>query len=193
MLHVRKYPCPALWLIVYQIEADWPRNPGCIIWAIKYLMARTTRPRLVCLPSSPSEPWSSLNFASDGPIFPAKPRSEEREGGANDTAVGGPERPYLDAVGSLLLWVSRIPGLAESGGILTSTRLVRSWLAWSCDAIDFFSVSLTLVNLQTQFNRSTHDLVSPTPSLSCHSFSDLLLRARRHPSPSRCYSVPLAL
>ena len=39
MLHVRKYPCPALWLIVYQIEADhWPRNPGYIIWAIKYLV-----------------------------------------------------------------------------------------------------------------------------------------------------------
>ena len=86
-------------------------------------MARTTRPRLVCLPSSPSEPWSSLNFASDGPIFPAKPRSKEREGGASKTAVGGPERSYLDAVGSLLLWVSRILGLAERGGTLTSVSI----------------------------------------------------------------------
>ena len=34
------------------------------------------------------------------------------------------------------------------------------WLAWTCDAIDFFSVSLTVVNLQKQFNRSTHDIVS---------------------------------
>lgn len=50
-LHVRKYPCPALWLIVYQIEADhWPRNRGYIIWAIKYLMVRTSRSR-PCLSS----------------------------------------------------------------------------------------------------------------------------------------------
>ena len=38
----------------------------------------------------------------------------------------------------------------------------RRWLAWTCDAIDFFSVSLTVVSLQTQFNRSTNDLVSHT-------------------------------
>ena len=35
----------------------------------------------------------------------------------------------------------------------------QSWLAWKCDAIDFFSVSLVVTHLQTQFNRSTHDIV----------------------------------
>ncbi|KAJ3718118.1 carboxylic acid transporter [Lentinula guzmanii] len=29
------------------------------------------------------------------------------------------------------------------------------WLAWSCDAIDFFSVSLSVTNLATQFGRDT--------------------------------------
>lgn len=35
----------------------------------------------------------------------------------------------------------------------------HSWLAWTCDAIDFFSVSLSVAHLQTQFDRSTHDIV----------------------------------
>ena len=39
---------------------------------------------------------------------------------------------------------------------------LRRWLAWTCDAIDFFCVSLTVVNLRQQFNRSTHDIVSHT-------------------------------
>jgi SHS family lactate transporter-like MFS transporter len=27
------------------------------------------------------------------------------------------------------------------------------WLAWTCDAVDFFAVSLTVVDLQKTFNR----------------------------------------
>lgn len=34
------------------------------------------------------------------------------------------------------------------------------WLAWTCDAIDFFSVSLSVTNLGTQFGRSTHDITT---------------------------------
>lgn len=34
------------------------------------------------------------------------------------------------------------------------------WLAWTCDAIDFFSVSLSVAHLQTQFDRSTHDITT---------------------------------
>ncbi|TFK34319.1 MFS general substrate transporter [Crucibulum laeve] len=34
------------------------------------------------------------------------------------------------------------------------------WLAWTCDAIDFFSVSLSVTNLQTQFNKPTHDITT---------------------------------
>jgi len=34
------------------------------------------------------------------------------------------------------------------------------WLAWSCDAIDFFSVSLSITRLEAQFNRPTHDITT---------------------------------
>ncbi|TBU41592.1 MFS general substrate transporter [Dichomitus squalens] len=32
------------------------------------------------------------------------------------------------------------------------------WLAWTCDAIDFFSVSLSVTNLQHQFGKNTHTI-----------------------------------
>ncbi|KAF5317741.1 hypothetical protein D9619_012606 [Psilocybe cf. subviscida] len=34
------------------------------------------------------------------------------------------------------------------------------WLAWTCDAIDFFSVSLSVGNLQKQFGKSTHTITT---------------------------------
>ncbi|KAG5652225.1 hypothetical protein H0H81_005767 [Sphagnurus paluster] len=34
------------------------------------------------------------------------------------------------------------------------------WLAWTCDAIDFFSVSLSVSRLQVQFNKPTHDITT---------------------------------
>ncbi|PIL22781.1 MFS general substrate transporter [Ganoderma sinense ZZ0214-1] len=58
------------------------------------------------------------------------PRREKRTEG----------RPLLEALGSLT-WVQW--GHFWSG-----------WLAWTCDAIDFFSVSLSVSRLQTQFHKS---------------------------------------
>ncbi|EDR02608.1 uncharacterized protein LACBIDRAFT_143239, partial [Laccaria bicolor S238N-H82] len=34
------------------------------------------------------------------------------------------------------------------------------WLAWTCDAIDFFSVSLSIDRLERQFNRSARDITT---------------------------------
>ncbi|KAI0754720.1 MFS general substrate transporter [Daedaleopsis nitida] len=34
------------------------------------------------------------------------------------------------------------------------------WLAWTCDAIDFFSVSLSVSRLGAQFGRDTHDITT---------------------------------
>ncbi|KAF7977223.1 hypothetical protein HWV62_45206 [Athelia sp. TMB] len=34
------------------------------------------------------------------------------------------------------------------------------WLAWSCDAIDFFSVSLSVTNLETAFGKSAHTITT---------------------------------
>ncbi|KAI0662178.1 MFS general substrate transporter [Cubamyces menziesii] len=64
------------------------------------------------------------------------PRREKRAEG----------RPLLEALASLT-WVQW--GHFWSG-----------WLAWSCDAIDFFSVSLSVTRLQDQFGRSTHDITT---------------------------------
>ncbi len=38
-------------------------------------------------------------------------------------------------------------------------HLWSGWLAWTCDSLDFFSVSLSVDNLGTQFNESTHNIV----------------------------------
>ncbi|PPQ70216.1 hypothetical protein CVT26_014473 [Gymnopilus dilepis] len=34
------------------------------------------------------------------------------------------------------------------------------WLAWTCDSLDFFSVSLSVTHLQTQFNKSTTSITT---------------------------------
>jgi len=39
-------------------------------------------------------------------------------------------------------------------------QFFSGWLAWTCDAIDFFSVSLSVTTLETQFNRSAHDITT---------------------------------
>ncbi|KAH9851678.1 MFS general substrate transporter [Lenzites betulinus] len=64
------------------------------------------------------------------------PRREKRAEG----------RPLLEALASIT-WVQW--GHFWSG-----------WLAWTCDAIDFFSVSLSVTRLQDQFHRSTHDITT---------------------------------
>jgi SHS family lactate transporter-like MFS transporter len=38
--------------------------------------------------------------------------------------------------------------------------LFSGWLAWSCDAIDFFSVSLSVTSLQTQFGRPASSITT---------------------------------
>ena len=77
-------------------------------------------------------------------------------------------------MGSFLLWVSCALGGLKRGLTLTSISIYRRWLAWACDAIDFFSVSLTITNLEKQFDRPTHDIVShASPNLSSHFLSFL--------------------
>ncbi|KAI0087910.1 MFS general substrate transporter [Irpex rosettiformis] len=38
--------------------------------------------------------------------------------------------------------------------------LLTGWLAWTCDAVDFFSVSLSVTRLTQQFSRPTHDITT---------------------------------
>ena len=37
---------------------------------------------------------------------------------------------------------------------LSETDAVIRWLAWTCDAIDFFNVALSVTNLQKQFHQA---------------------------------------
>lgn len=66
----------------------------------------------------------------------------------------------------------------------------HSWLAWTCDAIDFFSVSLSVAHLQTQFDRSTHDIVRPPPPFS--PLPQIDLDAVRRPPSRLLYSSALS-
>ncbi|KAI0769936.1 MFS general substrate transporter [Fomes fomentarius] len=53
--------------------------------------------------------------------------------------------------------------LLEVLGTLTWTQwghFWSGWLAWTCDAVDFFSVSLSVTRLGAQFNRDTHDITT---------------------------------
>ena len=43
--------------------------------------------------------------------------------------------------------------------LIRSNNLHR-WLAWNCDAIDFFSVSLSVTNLEAQFHKSAHEMTT---------------------------------
>ncbi len=48
------------------------------------------------------------------------------------------------------------------------------WLAWSCDAIDFFSVSLSVTRLQKQFNKAEASTIVRCLYLACFSFPTVL-------------------
>lgn len=72
------------------------------------------------------------------------------------------QKSHLGAVGSVLVWVSVQP---PSCLALSSLPHHNSWLAWTCDAIDFVAVSLTVPLLSEQFGRSTSAIVRPFLSL----------------------------
>lgn len=55
--------------------------------------------------------------------------------------------------------------LLQALATLTPVQVLQvfcGWLAWTCDAIDFFSVSLSVTDLEELFDKSTHDIVSLT-------------------------------
>ena len=37
---------------------------------------------------------------------------------------------------------------------VSKTNVGNRWLAWTCDAIDFFNVTLSVTNLQKQFHQA---------------------------------------
>lgn len=59
-------------------------------------------------------------------------------------------------MGSVLCWVCTSLYIHVT---VAKLHMIIRWLAWTCDAIDFFSVSLSIDRLERQFNRSAHDIV----------------------------------
>lgn len=86
------------------------------------------------------------------------------------TELGG--RPWLmvkERPRTWQLWECGLPSVGVISFRLNNRHRHRAlldsnynfrWLAWTCDAIDFFSVSLSVIHLQEQFGKSTHTIVS---------------------------------
>jgi hypothetical protein len=110
------------------------------------------------------------------------PRRENRPSSA---------KPLLTVVSSLsitqyLLFLSGYIHLTHRPHFYSSSLHFCSWLAWTVDATDFFSVSLSVERLTIQFNRSTHEVVRaihihfPLVLLNISHITD----NRDHPYPS---------
>ncbi|KAK4054452.1 hypothetical protein OIV83_000946 [Microbotryomycetes sp. JL201] len=50
--------------------------------------------------------------------------------------------------------------LLGSMSLLQGAFFVSAWLAWTCDAIDFFALSLSVTRLVEQFDRKAHDITT---------------------------------
>lgn len=78
------------------------------------------------------------------------------------STMGMLEGGHLDAVGPVL---GRVRRNCQQSTVV-NTHSAPSWLAWSCDAINFFSISLSMTNLETVFSISAHTITtSITPTL----------------------------
>lgn len=88
------------------------------------------------------------------------------------------QRPLLTVLRSItwLQWAHFASGLVQSTlePVFLLLIVFYRWLAWTCDAIDFFSVSLSVTNLQSAFGRSVHDIVGYIVFLATHEFDIFL-------------------
>jgi hypothetical protein len=90
----------------------------------------------------------------DGALLSQELDPQARRPSSSETPAHCPVRANMATVGSLLDRVCNIPVLREFPLTLL-IDLFRNcrWLAWTCDAIDFFSVALTVPLLQIQFDK----------------------------------------
>ncbi len=75
-----------------------------------------------------------------------------------------PHRPLSQVLGGLtfIQWLQFFSGYKISPTIgLAETDLggCRRWLAWTCDAIDFFNVALSVTALGAQFDKDNSSIV----------------------------------
>ena len=84
-------------------------------------------------------------------------------------------RPLLEVLRTVtwVQWAQFLSGCVSCSFVALSRRkskcgvcLWRRWLAWTCDAIDFFSVSLSVPLLQKQFNKDKASTIVRFPLLA---------------------------
>ena len=114
--------------------------------------------------SCPSLPFFPLQLRSRyyGPIFYPKPPPEKGDAATCSESTSSDGVGWIDVhpVGAMFLRVRPIFGLMLSDQTHGTDDIApQSWLAWTCDSIDFFSVSLSVTNLGKQFNRNAKDIV----------------------------------
>jgi hypothetical protein len=98
-----------------------------------------------------------------------------------------PPLAHMGPVGTLLDWVRF--ALRDKLSVVADDAGRCRWLAWTCDAIDFFSVSLSVTLLQDSFHKSAASIVS---LIATRAFSPANSPARRLLSRSRSSSAPSA-
>ena len=105
----------------------------------------------------------------------------------------GPPHNHLHPVGPALLRYAH--HLLCHDSLSSIIQPTTGWLAWTCDAVDFFSVSLSVTRLTEQFDRPTHDIVRPYSRLltlisHADNVSTIKNRQRRSLLPS-CFVQPV--
>jgi hypothetical protein len=94
----------------------------------------------------------------DGSIFHLESEASSRETKWRQTSIGVHPWAHLRPMGTVLFWVINMDNYAFERLFTLSTG--RRWMAWTCDAIDFFSVSLSVTNLEKQFDKTAHDITT---------------------------------
>lgn len=108
-------------------------------------------------------PLSGLLVVPDnGALLPSQHHPQAREDNRQQDACAGDRVLDMGAMATVLLRVRMRVALSE---MLCSLCLPFSWLAWTCDALDFFSVSLSVTALEKQFGKSAHTIVRVHPVL----------------------------
>lgn len=100
--------------------------------------------------------WRPFLLFCHGSVLLNQPRSAQGETRASKTSSRRYEGHHVGPIFPVLFWVCRHLFIVHIFVILV---FVFRYLAWSCDAIDFFSVSLSVTHLQAQFGKTANQIV----------------------------------
>lgn len=96
---------------------------------------------------------------NNGALLPSQHHPQAREDNRQQDACAGDRFLDLGAMAAVLLRVR----ILDASMRCCAHCVPFSWLAWTCDALDFFSVSLSVTALEKQFGKSAHTIVRTHP------------------------------